>query len=1448
MVDEKDFNEAQWLYELCTSNGHDQKKSDLKQVDSLELFLSSIPKLPRLEIFDNLSTLRIVGCAIEKIEHLGCLTNLIELWLCDGKIKQIENLDHNVDLELLYLYGNEIKKIENLSHLTSLTSLWLNANKIEDIENLEELKLLKTLNLSNNKIRQIESSIKKNYSLEDLNLSGNLISSLKDIPHLSLLPRLTSLGLKDPMSAPNPVASLCNYSTYVLYHIPTLTRLDSFDVSPKSLKDFAESTVLKKQIFYKMRVKTLERMNVSLKTKLKDEMENLQEISHSSLWKLINATKEIEREIDNLVCGTKKTIIDDDSNSDTFDDIASNRLKELYTAKLKSIKERIAFWEMEYENLYSLFKELYNQASWWKNNYVKQLQIEFASGGNVRFEEGNNADVWYNSCHDLIQARFSAQEYKDFKVSGIKVHKIIRVQNRLLKMKFDQKYDGVTSNDDPTSTYKDSHGRRIMDYLFLVNDPKLPLEVSDIFRILEEGLAQPNQYQTHGGHAAVPLSNSIQISDKRRIKTMSHGKNCAFRFGQILICKTYLGKSTVASSDKRIMKSNYPNFDSVYHTKKHPISTCPNKLKKNHLNTPELCECTLRRCSWHVFDPNMVLPEYIVDFEYLMASTSPLTAFFSALSSMKSENSYNHSSEINAKKDDHECSVDEKLLNSEPAIPSRPRLTVLTEDGLLNQCGQSHLSQIAELNLHGSGLSKVKLLTLLPSLKKLILSFNELTSMNDLGGMNSLEYLDVSFNQIVALDGFKLSPNLSYLDISWNCFYYTREEVSLMRKYMPALKILKVAHNAWMKGDSLRLRCIGRLRMLSVMDDKVVTEEETNIAVRLAALSRIAYITVLANSRTDVERIRSLNLGSSTENLMTLSLNKPVKLGEDDKQWFSKVTALHLDNQHLSKISNLEKLEHLKWASFNNNDITKVEGLEHTKELVELSLSGNCISRIEGLNHLINLQHLDISNNNLSNLDGLNFEKLSKLNYLAFDSNYVTTLSSLKKATSLLEIYAGNNQISQLREIFYLKNISSLLILDCIGNPFADESNHYRLFLIYHLQNIKALDGIPVDCDEGGMAKDTFGGKLSTDFIAEKLGHSNFLELCELDLPNCNLRAVELNRTDMFNNLKSLNLEHNNLTSFGGIINLVNLKVLCLNYNHIESILPKKAGVSSPTGSRVDVEALPTLLHKLEVLHLAYNGITNLPTLQLGRLSMLKALFLQGNEIIKVEGFEGLNELKELVLDRNKIKCFQENSFCSLWKLVELHVEENRLRDLSYIEDLKSLRRLYIGLNRIQDTVELEKLQCLAALFELSVIGNPFARRVTHRSMLIFRQPNLLMIDGIPITNDERAKAEIYYIEQQGGFQALQAMNNSFDPSFPGLVSTLKPPLKVSHVPSNVNVGRYWNPTSQISNMHIIDYRETEKSNKPKNSKRHDLSFSRSNQYVSSNSNKNAYDNKYKHR
>ena len=77
----------------------------------------------------------------------------------------------------------------------------------------------------------------------------------------------------------------------------------------------------------------------------------------------------------------------------------------------------------------------------------------------------------------------------------------------------------------------------------------------------------------------------------------------------------------------------------------------------------------------------------------------------------------------------------------------------------------------------------------------------------------------------------------------------------------------------------------------------------------------------------------------------------------------------------------------------------------------------------------------------------------------------------------------------------------------------------------------------------------------------------------------------------------SVNLEHNNLTSFSGLVYLVNLRVLCLNHNHIECIVPRPKQPSQGAKSRVNLpapqlssvfapEALTPLLENLEVLHL----------------------------------------------------------------------------------------------------------------------------------------------------------------------------------------------------------------------------------------------------------------------
>lgn len=210
---------------------------------------------------------------------------------------------------------------------------------------------------------------------------------------------------------------------------------------------------------------------------------------------------------------------------------------------------------------------------------------------------------------------------------------------------------------------------------------------------------------------------------------------------------------------------------------------------------------------------------------------------------------------------------------------------------------------------------------------------------------------------------------------------------------------------------------------------------------------------------------------------------------------------------------------------------------------------------------------------------------------------------------------------------------------------------------------------------------------------------------------------------------------------------LLPTQVLCLNYNHVESLFPKQP---SSKGSAAAANSTAVSLDSLEVLHLACNGLKDVGPLQLHRLPSLRALFLQGNDLTGVEGFEGLEQLRELVLDRNKIKGLSEHSFIGTPSLRELHLEENRLRgDLLALAPLGcALERLFLGSNRIQDLNEVERLELLPNLQEVSLVNNAVARRMLHRPLLIHRLTRLHIIDGVAVSEEEREKTELYFAEQ----------------------------------------------------------------------------------------------------
>ena len=59
--------------------------------------------------------------------------------------------------------------------------------------------------------------------------------------------------------------------------------------------------------------------------------------------------------------------------------------------------------------------------------------------------------------------------------------------------------------------------------------------------------------------------------------------------------------------------------------------------------------------------------------------------------------------------------------------------------------------------------------------------------------------------------------------------------------------------------------------------------------------------------------------------------------------------------------------------------------------------------------------------------------------------------------------------------------LPNFVILDMCGNPVAKESDNYRLFVVYHLKSLKALDGSAVVRSSGG--DDGGGGRVTQHFL-----------------------------------------------------------------------------------------------------------------------------------------------------------------------------------------------------------------------------------------------------------------------------------------------------------------------------------------------------------------------------
>nr|XP_012632611.1 leucine-rich repeats and immunoglobulin-like domains protein 3 isoform X2 [Microcebus murinus] len=364
---------------------------------------------------------------------------------------------------------------------------------------------------------------------------------------------------------------------------------------------------------------------------------------------------------------------------------------------------------------------------------------------------------------------------------------------------------------------------------------------------------------------------------------------------------------------------------------------------------------------------------------------------------------------------------------------------------------------------------------------------------------------------------------------------------------------------------------------------------------------------------------------------------------------------MDLSHNRLSSIkaSSMSHLQSLREVKLNNNELETIPNLGPVStNITLLSLAGNRIVEIvpEHLKEFQSLETLDLSSNNISELKTA-FPSL-QLKYLYINSNRVTSV-----------------------EPGYFDNLANtLLVLKLNRNRIsAIPPKMFKLPQLQHLElnrnKIKNVDGL------------TFQG----------LG-----ALKSLKMQRNGVTKLMDGAFWGLSNMEILQLDHNNLTEItkGWLYGLLMLQELHLSQNAINRISPdawefcqklSELDLTFNHLSRLDDSSFLGL-SLLNTLYIGNNRVSYIADCAFRGLSSLKTLDLKNNEISwTIEdmngAFSGLDKLRRLILQGNRIRSITKKAFTGLDALEHLDLSDNAIMSLqgNAFSQMKKLQQLHLN-------------------------------------------------------------------------------------------------------------------------------------------------------------------------
>ena len=1215
---------------VCAANGLDPKtvvKQGGEGVEKLEVFqLQGLYDAAFLEQFTGLVELCLMQQqGLSRLDTLQACPMLQRVWLTECELRSAEMLSSHKHLNEVYLCGNALTTIPDLSNSESLHTLWCCDNAITSLSIAGKLQSLQTLWAAGNQIERIDHTMEGLSRLKDLNLAGNLIDGFQDLFHLTRLPELTQLSLRDPHFGPNPVCSLHNYQTYLLYNFPRVCTLDGGTIS-NDLRLVTEATFAKKRMYYNMRIKTIQAQAheaLTQATELFNKHVARGAIRQNVLMRKLQA---VVRELEEDKAYAPKS----QPRGDKWKS-AENSLQQLLCLK-----------QLELERFESAMAQMRRRVMARRDEQEEALRMELETGGNARLIQGCSSDAWFKACADLFRNRFDAKMYAPHGIRDIRIRGVRRIVNRFLRFKFDRQVEKhQKAKDRPLAEAQ-------FEYLIFIADGHL-----EHLTVAQRGFA---------------------VEDASGCVCLTEG-----------LCAAELsGKSPPL-----------------------PKAQCCVLTKVYSLEGPgdqeETKDSDMQSRAWNVCDTALLLPEYIVDLEYLEVMDKVRESAIASPSIPQN---------LQVSRPDFADLMDEfarqikacvglpvSLPFSEDELPpARKKIEHISAVSLrawtFTRTGLD-LNNLEYLNLHDAGLHTLEGIACCPRLQTLVVCFNELSDLQGVGALTHLRTLDAGHNVIKRLDGLEDLVFLKQVKLNNNLIYRT-DGLEKLDMCVPTLTSMDLRSNPIGEIKNLRAMIIERMGNLTRLDGKPVSKEER-------------------------QRVMEEHLSTNAE--LFLKHGKDHYGAQVDASRMEMIEEVSIQHGRLRSLADLNTLPRLRRLNLDDNELSGLAGVERCTSIEELSVAENKICKIEHLDRLISLQKLDLGFNKITQIEGLS--GLANLSQLCLEGNEIHSLVGLDALPNLAEVYLAGNQLADLKQVRALRKLKKLTILDLSDNPLAHSSTS-RLYTVFCLRGLKILDGIGISQEEQERAKTKYHGKLTKEILEEKLSGRSFEEIQALDLKQCRIASIANGCLDgaRFSHLTSINLSGNRLSTLDGFTHLPNIHRLVLAQNHIEEISASKMGQ----------------MENLRDLVLDGNRINDMGRLGLDRLPHLERLSLEGNEISHLTGLDGCAQIKELNLDRNRIRTLEGVAYMlpEMDNLQTLRLESNYIRTLGVFHHQPGIHSLFLAHNRINDFLEVDKLHSLKHLLQLTLHNNPVTRKPHYRARAVKNIPTLTFLDSLEVTPNER--------------------------------------------------------------------------------------------------------------